>query len=557
MEGVTVARLRVDCVVPRNHPNPLAVRSRIDEAGERLPAALGAILEPLARAGDEVIVIQKLELTFDLDTSLQPSDLARAWAARLAAAVAHALRPESRITMLRFPDEAHYLARFLADSVTRRTTNVWYYRRWHGLDALPLAAQLRTAIVEDPRRGIAALATLTRSELGAVLAALGPREARRIIETAIATGSADDAEAPARSLAIVVPEWFSHATSFSSAWQAALALVARAAAAVSPVELPALVALAAAVAAIARRELSLAVSPSPAAMLDGAGLPSPAPLLALTATTRRELLATVGAPSTISPATQASWYTRLGGLLLLLPRIAELPLDELFGSDAGIARLVVLSRAAGHARRDEVLADPLWRRLCGVSLDADIDAWLAAPHVARELATAIWRRGAGRARSLELTVTRHVRPFVIVASKPDGDWVSATPLTPALRHAIRESSTVDVDELELEAHINITTARTAAHTAAWLGADIESPWALAAQHVLRAFARRLPGFAESSPQFLYDNFLDFDATILDGDDTFHCRVGRPRLAALFGLTGALRGRISIGNGRTVELYPEG
>ena len=89
--------------------------------------------------------------------------------------------------------------------------------------------------------------------------------------------------------------------------------------------------------------------------------------------------------------------------------------------------------------------------------------------------------------------------------------------------------------------------------------DLASPadvaLALAAQHVLRAFARRLPGFAESSPRFLYDSFLDFDATIIDSEDTFHCRVGRPRLAALFGLTGALRGRLPIGDGRTLELYP--
>jgi hypothetical protein len=42
---------------------------------------------------------------------------------------------------------------------------------------------------------------------------------------------------------------------------------------------------------------------------------------------------------------------------------------------------------------------------------------------------------------------------------------------------------------------------------------------------------------------------------MESDDTFHCRVGRPRLAALFGLTGALRGRLSIGGGRALELYP--
>ena len=63
---------------------------------------------------------------------------------------------------------------------------------------------------------------------------------------------------------------------------------------------------------------------------------------------------------------------------------------------------------------------------------------------------------------------------------------------------------------------------------AWIEADgPEDGIAIAAQHVLRAFARRLPGFTASSPRFLHDNFLDFDATIIESDNTFHCRVGRP------------------------------
>jgi len=77
MEGVSVGRLRMDCVIPRNHPNALAVRTRIDDASERLAAALGELLAPLEKLGDEVILIRKLELTFDLDTSLPPADLAR------------------------------------------------------------------------------------------------------------------------------------------------------------------------------------------------------------------------------------------------------------------------------------------------------------------------------------------------------------------------------------------------------------------------------------------------------------------------------------------------
>src|SRR5215468_636508 len=114
MDQITIGRLAVDCAVPRDHPNPIAVRTRLDDAGQRLAKALGELLAPLAKLGDEVIVIRKLELAFELDTSLHPEELARLWAARIAAGVAAWLRPEARTSMLRFPDEAHYLARFLA-----------------------------------------------------------------------------------------------------------------------------------------------------------------------------------------------------------------------------------------------------------------------------------------------------------------------------------------------------------------------------------------------------------------------------------------------------------
>ncbi len=562
MDRVTVGRLRVDCAVPRDHPNPMAVRTRIDEAAERVPAALGELLEPLAKLGDEVIVIRKLELTFDLDTSLSPGDLARVWAARLAAAVAAALRPDARETMLRFSEEAHYLARFLVDSVAGRAAQSWYYRRWRGLDALSLAAQLRTAIIEVPYRGIAALAVLSPSELAAVLAALGPAEARRVIEAMIAEGPSTDVETAARVLTPLVPAWLPQAKASPSAWQAALALAAQAAAAHASIELPAIAALAAAVAATCRGELS-ATGAAPAAMLDGAGLPLPAPLLAVPAALRRELLAPIDHATNAEPATApAVWYTRLGGLLLLLPRLEELPLDEVFGDGAGHARLVLLSRAAGHARRAEVLSSPLWRRLCGVGSDADIAAWTHAADTERrlrDLVTILWNRDAAHASARRLIVTRYREPLAVVASEPDGHWLSLMPLTPALRTVLRRTRSIELDGLALSAQITAATAQATARMLAWLQPDVTAPagvaWTLAAQQVLRAFARRLPGFAESSPQFLYDSFLDFDATVLDGDDTFHCRVGRPRLAALFGLTGALRGRLRIGNGRALELYP--
>jgi hypothetical protein len=555
MDQITVGRLAMDCAVPHDHPDPSAVRVRLRDASDRLATALGELLAPLSKLGDEVVLIRKLELSFELDTSLDSNALAKQWAARIAAGIAAWLRPEARTSMVRFPDQTHYLARFLVDTASGHAAQVWYYKRWQGLAPLSAAAQLRTALIEEPLHGMAALATLPPLELAAVLTALGSREARRVGEAVVATGArGDELESVARALAALVPSWLPIAASLPSAWQAGLVLVVRALAgrALQDIHVRTAVEVAVAVAAVARGQDA---APSPTAILDGAGIPSQAALLALTSEARRALLAPLGATAAQPMAAPASWYTRLGGLLLLLPRIAELPLDELFGPDAGLARLAILSRAAGP-HRDDVLDDPLWKHLCGVDPDADVDNWFPS---AECLARAMWQRSALSAQRLSAIATRYEQPLLVIASEPGGEWLAVAPLTRDLRGGLRASSTIDVDGLELSSNIRLATGHAAANMLAWLAPDLASPadvaLALAAQHVLRAFARRLPGFAESSPRFLYDSFLDFDATIIASEDTFHCRVGRPRLAALFGLTGALRGRLPIGNSRTLELYP--
>jgi hypothetical protein len=563
MHQIHVGRLTVDCAIPRDHENPHAVRRRLDDAGERIGAVLGAVLEPLAKLGDEVIAIRKIELEFELDTSLSPAELASAWAARIAAGIAAWLRPEANASMLRFPDEAHYVARFLVDSVAGHAEQRWYYARWRGIAALALPARLRSALVEAPGRMTAALAALAPSELTAVLMALGPHEARRVVAS-VAQHAGDDASAferAARVMAALVPAWLPIASTFPSAWQAGLALVARSCASLAPADVPVAVALAAAIAAMALDpQLRAGAAPSASTILDGAGIPEVRSLFELAAETRRELLAPLGAQRATPAATPASWYTRLGGLLLLLPRIAELRLDEQLGDAAGRAQLHVLARASGPYRQ-AVLADPLWRHLCGVAPDADIElgAWLSAPLVDRWSA-ASWQRAANRARTLRAVATRHDRPLIVVANEPDGDWLAMTPLTPALRSVLRRSSTLEISNRELSAPVSLAAGQAAARMLSWLAPELDDPaelaLSLAAQHTLRAFARRLPGFAESTPRFLFDSFLDFDATIIATDDAFHCRVGRPRLAALFGLTGALRGRLAIGGGRALELYPE-
>jgi hypothetical protein len=63
---------------------------------------------------------------------------------------------------------------------------------------------------------------------------------------------------------------------------------------------------------------------------------------------------------------------------------------------------------------------------------------------------------------------------------------------------------------------------------------------IAAQQLLRGFAWRLPGFAESNLPYLSRNFLAFSATIEEDDTRRIVRIGRPPLHLILNMTGMTR-----------------
>jgi hypothetical protein len=466
---VTVSRLKVNGTVPRDHPHVERVRWRLGEAAEALRQALEDILSPLAAwQSDEVIVIRRLELTFDLDTSRELPDIARHWAARLSAALVRSLDGSRTTGMLRFASRAHFLARFLVDAAAGRAPSKWYYRQFRGLDALAIPAALRTALIDDVEQGIAALHALDLQELVPVLQALGAREARRVVEAVWShAGDASRIESAADALIPVVPGWRSLALTLDSPWTSALALIALASdPPIAP--LPAIAKLAASVAAWPHEQSGLAQEQAP---------PELAPLAALSETKRAAVAAAFGKSGarTATVEEPVSAYTPFGGLILLLPHVAELPIDAMFDSgDRPWVRLMVLARCAGADRAPRALADPVLARLCGVSEKA--------PHFHK--------------------------------------WIED-----ARDRLVAFDRSFDPTDADLS----------------WFGEEL----ALAAHHVVRRFARRLPGFSESSARFLYENFLAFPATVEQTGAAIVCRMGRPPLAALLGITGALRGRIRV------------
>ncbi|MFL5256255.1 MAG: hypothetical protein ACJ8AI_25830 [Rhodopila sp.] len=82
-------------------------------------------------------------------------------------------------------------------------------------------------------------------------------------------------------------------------------------------------------------------------------------------------------------------------------------------------------------------------------------------------------------------------------------------------------------------------------------------FAAASAAVLSAFARTLPGFAASSPDYLRRNFLNVRARVTCGADLIEVELARPPLDLVLGITGMMRERLDLPwlDPRPIQLRP--
>ena len=123
--GVRIDRLNVTCLVPRDHPSPMAVRSRMDAVIQRqLPSACSRAFAGLCREDDEsVYFVRRLDLDFAVDAGWEPEKVAAVWATEWARTLLPLLGSSEA---LRFTDPAAYLAQFLNDLADGAAWSKWY-----------------------------------------------------------------------------------------------------------------------------------------------------------------------------------------------------------------------------------------------------------------------------------------------------------------------------------------------------------------------------------------------------------------------------------------------
>ncbi|HEX2094963.1 MAG TPA: hypothetical protein VHG28_21360, partial [Longimicrobiaceae bacterium] len=193
--SLRVGRFHADYLVPAAHPEAEGVRSRLDQAARgALLRGLRRTLAPLLDTSDESVwLIRRLHVELEVGAEWDGDRVARAWAAQIARALGRALAegrsgPDAAVWgdpgegVLRFPDRAAYLARFLADLAAGDAWRKWYYAAFDGLRPLSASAALRTAVCDDAATGLRALLALPDAERRRVVERLTPNDARRLLD---------------------------------------------------------------------------------------------------------------------------------------------------------------------------------------------------------------------------------------------------------------------------------------------------------------------------------------------------------------------------------------
>jgi hypothetical protein len=550
------SRLEIGCaaikyLVPAAHPSPLRVRDRLDAVIAReLPRALARAFDSWFSDGDPSIwIIRQLNIETAINIIGDPEHISRALTAQIAKNLGATLHDGNQDNVRHFANRAAYLASFLSDLAFGTAWSQWYYQSFAGLNALPLSAALRTAICDDSATGTEALGLLATDELQEVVHGLTAQDARHVLERLASEGPAGDGMRWREAESRATTKNDAALSKLGNEWQRALYLFI----------------------AVAQEEKGLGGS-SLGETLDAQVLVHP----------RSTAL---GGSFLILPHLDQ---------LPLVEATRDWPhADE--AAAISLVRFLVLLKCCGQENSKRAFYDPLLRDLLLIppTLSPEaLRAWqsqLKGEHLQKFLATLLeWQRSraaiGGKEQLLSLSKLRG-RSLLVLIDAARGLWLLVDRYLPHKLQAIIESLRPRVAMLMEEAGvlycdpslISLLQAKFAGlsiadasdraidpaegemrgvnairalldklpdelefltlPTSFKIARPLDLVLSIAAQHLLRGVARRLPGFARSNLPYLSRNFLEFTANIEEEPGRRVVRLGCPPLRLVLNMTG--------------------
>jgi hypothetical protein len=514
---LNIRRFSAQYLIPRDHPAPEHIKARLDDAiaAPVLKESLPLVISSLLPANDDsVFLIRRLDLNVDVNAAWESDQLTRVILAQFARQLGVSLgEQENGGNVLHFANRATYLARFLLDLTRGVAWGRWYYESFAGLRLLTTSAALRTAVCASPDVGRDALLLLSEAESKSLLHALTRQDVRRVFDSVADT---DARVGQSECFQLVWKAWDYVAADLKSSDDGLLALrlFLRASRERHEVIGPALKAASIALVSLARlllespterrQQLVAALVHNDLASLylaAGSSAEVLTPLLSCPSEWIADVIATLLSEKEVPPAETAEAATRrdtgFGGIFLLLPLLDELPLAAASGGwpnvdDATaltLVRFLVLVKCCTPQHKQRAFYDPLLRDL--------------------------------------MLITGEITPAIIAEWSTRITESQLSAFAKEVECDLPNKQAEDLSFLKLPEPIPISPA-------------LDTVLNVAAQHVLRAFAWRLPDFANSSLMYLATNFLDFSATVETESDRHIVRLGRPPLNLLLSLTGVVR-----------------
>lgn len=514
---LTIGRVHAEYLVDRNVPNLAEVRDRCDEAmGAQLKGALAATLGRWCDHNDASIwVVRCVDIAVAANAILPSEALSH----EVARAVATNLRDVlvgdgDGVEAIRFPDAAALLSRFLIDSANGDAWSRWYYGRYRGLGLLTASATLRTAICEDPGLGLTALQRMSGDELAAVANAMSPADA---MAARINLGSASDEHEFGQCFSACLSTWRDVAAHRLSSAAHALALFVYASRLGAGGRQ-----LNAAIDAVQEFERSFDSDNNGRDWDTNHSMG--AQFLAQLDSAARDRLITVLKPTAASPIQRASlgtYATDFGGSFLLFPLLEAL-LDDLMiapkcsndGDSLAQLRLLIISACTGVDNASRAFEDPVLRFVCGAEASAG-----GGGHV--DALTGLLKRSDLLNRRIAVSLRR----LLVIRG--------------------RASDMSAVDQKYFQSSID-------GHGRAGWVRLINS----LAYEVLKRFAERLPGFADSTCAYLWKNFLNVGAQVDLESERVIVRLARAPLHLVTNLSGMTSAsyRLPFGDARHYVLF---
>ncbi|MCP4925654.1 MAG: hypothetical protein GY916_06905 [Gammaproteobacteria bacterium] len=575
--NITVGKLSIECHLPTGDGNSVGVAQRLKKISRNgLTRALEECLQPIDSANETVVLIKQLQLELDIDLQLSEGEIARLWADKLKRVLLKTMSGNGSQTVVSFASPAHYLARALVDILRGRAHQLWYYRRFDGLWALPLSAALRTAILDDPPAGLDALTTLDDRELIDLCAALDSADAERLL-TGL-SGSESDTQ-PGIDAAKFFVKRLGDLDNFNNGLgdrpqHHALFLTIKAMQQNPGKQIAEQSACARLVALLQQIKLyksqlfPLIVEKICARQISSLGQWLPDTMIANLApmlSCEAEVLRVLAEPLTneveivfrdrdgMSLANNFTWF---GNALLLLPQIDRLPLAQVDQrwpelhqhAPARMLRWLVLCLCQGSDRFTAAAGDPLLRDLCGVGPNirlAEATSWLQDCCAGRELTrlfTSLKQQALTNGQNLHCFKWRKRQDQIrIHAQTQKGCWLDLT--------LAAEAAALDAippcDDKELKRLVKQDFRCLNPGPGTGLDTDARACLLVLAQFTLKSFAYRLPGFANCSLDYLLRNFLSMSATLVVEETQIIAYLSRVPMGIMLNMTGINRDRIEL------------